>query len=370
MTEVVIAGAGIAGTVTAIALHKAGIEAVVQEAYPVRADEVGAFVTLSTNAFDGLAAIDCADSIRAGSFDAATVELFTGEGVQVGTIPARSRTISRSTLYQLLHREAERRGIRIEYGKRLTDARESGDGVAVTFADGSTTTAGLLIGADGVWSATRQVIDPTAPAPRYTGLQVICGYADQPAHTAPDGYRMTPHPGGFFGYTTAPDGSTWWFARLPTSEMDSAELATADWKARVSEAFDPATDAGQLVRGTDRIIGYSSYDLPSLPAWHTDRMIVIGDAAHAASPASAQGASMAIEDGVTLGRCLRDLPAPAAFRAYEQRRRARVERVVFNGAQASPATREEPASPPPRRRPGDVEWLYGHHIDWDEKVTD
>ena len=369
MTEAVIAGAGIAGTVTAIALHKAGIEAAVYEAYPVRADEIGAFVTLSTNAFDGLAAIDCAEVIRAGSFDAATVELFNSAGVQVGSIPARSRTISRATLYQLLQREAERRGIRIEHGKRLVAARER-DGVTVTFADGTETAGDLLIGADGVRSATRRMIDPAAPAPRYTGLQVICGYADDPGHIAPDGYRMTPHPGGFFGYTTAPDGSTWWFARVPSSEMDISGLTAADWKTRVAAAFDPATDAGELIRDTDRIIGYSSYDLPSLPVWHTDRMIVIGDAAHAASPASAQGASMAIEDGVTLGQCLRDLPAPAAFRAYEQRRRARVERVVFNGAQASPATREEPANPPPRREPGSMEWLYGHHIDWDEKITE
>ena len=65
-------------------------------------------------------------------------------------------------------------------------------------------------------------------------------------------------------------------------------------------------------------------------------MIVIGDAAHATSPASGQGASMAIEDAVELGRCLRDLPDPAAaFAAYEGLRRDRVERVVAQGARSS-----------------------------------
>jgi len=65
-------------------------------------------------------------------------------------------------------------------------------------------------------------------------------------------------------------------------------------------------------------------------------MLVIGDAAHAASPASGQGASMAIEDAVQLGRCVRDHPDPLdAFTAYERLRRACVERVVAHGARTS-----------------------------------
>jgi 2-polyprenyl-6-methoxyphenol hydroxylase-like FAD-dependent oxidoreductase len=61
-------------------------------------------------------------------------------------------------------------------------------------------------------------------------------------------------------------------------------------------------------------------------------MLIIGDAAHAASPSSGQGASMAIEDGVTLGKILKDEPdVQAAFARYEKARRDRVERVVADG---------------------------------------
>ncbi|HET6753767.1 MAG TPA: FAD-dependent monooxygenase [Jiangellaceae bacterium] len=49
-----------------------------------------------------------------------------------------------------------------------------------------------------------------------------------------------------------------------------------------------------------------------LPAWHNGRMIVIGDAAHAPSPTSGQGASLSVEDAVVLAKCLRDLPSPQA----------------------------------------------------------
>ena len=110
-------------------------------------------------------------------------------------------------------------------------------------------------------------------------------------------------------------------------------------------------------------------------------MVIIGDAAHAPSPTSGQGASMAAEDGVVLAQCLRDLPAvPEALAAYEHRRRSRVERIVAQGARTSSA-----------KTPGRVgrvvrdlalplvfkllvtersmAWIYNHHIDWDARVT-
>jgi 2-polyprenyl-6-methoxyphenol hydroxylase-like FAD-dependent oxidoreductase len=58
-------------------------------------------------------------------------------------------------------------------------------------------------------------------------------------------------------------------------------------------------------------------------------MIVVGDAAHAPSPTSGQGASLSIEDAVVLAKCLRDLPSPQqAFDAFEATRRPRVERII------------------------------------------
>jgi 2-polyprenyl-6-methoxyphenol hydroxylase-like FAD-dependent oxidoreductase len=60
--------------------------------------------------------------------------------------------------------------------------------------------------------------------------------------------------------------------------------------------------------------------------WHRDRALIIGDAAHAASPATGQGASMALEDAVALAEAIRESDSPdAALAAYEERRRAPVE---------------------------------------------
>jgi len=60
-----------------------------------------------------------------------------------------------------------------------------------------------------------------------------------------------------------------------------------------------------------RVLVTNAYDLAGVRTWHRDGMIIIGDAAHAASPATGQGASMALEDAVVLAKTLRDVPDPA-----------------------------------------------------------
>ena len=111
-------------------------------------------------------------------------------------------------------------------------------------------------------------------------------------------------------------------------------------------------------------------------------MIVIGDAAHATSPSSGQGASLAIEDAVELGRCLRDLPdVPMAFTAYEALRRERVERVVAHGNRSSTAKAAGPVGRVLRdaflplvlrrmeRDGGALSWVHGHHIAWNQRCA-
>ena len=114
--------------------------------------------------------------------------------------------------------------------------------------------------------------------------------------------------------------------------------STEEWKRRLIDLFvDDATPAVEIIRATaGELAGTNQYDMPSVPTWHRGPMVIVGDAAHATSPSSGQGASMAIEDAVVLAKCLRDLPdVSRAFAAYEQLRRERVERVVAQGARSS-----------------------------------
>jgi FAD-dependent urate hydroxylase len=194
----------------------------------------------------------------------------------------------------------------------------------------------------------------------------------------------------FFLYTVAPDGSVWWGANPPRHDEPApgelAALRPDEWRAQLLELF--ARDRGPMaaiIRSTPDehfARAWPTYDLPTVRTWSRDRMIVIGDAAHATSPSSGQGASMAIEDGVELARCLRDLPVDAAFRAFEGLRRERVEAVVAQGARTSgykaagPLARVLRDAVMPiflRRAAGrgaaSVTRLHDYSIDWDAPVA-
>ncbi|MEW2386301.1 FAD-dependent oxidoreductase [Micromonospora sp. NPDC047707] len=354
MTKALIVGAGIAGAATAIALRRVGIDSVVYERHPVGGGDGGAFLTVMSNGMAALRSIDVQRPVVENSFPARSVEIFNaaGEHLDHRFIAADDdgpRTLARARLCQVLQAEAVARGVRIEHGKRLVAGELlPGGGVGVSFADGSRAEGDLLVGADGIRSVTRGLIDPSAPRPRYTGHSVVYGYAPAaPAATSPDAYHMIFGTQAFFGYTTPPDGRTWWFARLPGIESDAAERMTvtvSEWKRRVQQAFlDDRVPVDAIVEATgDDVVGGDSYDIPTTRRWHNGSMVVVGDAAHAASPAAAQGASMALEDAVALATCLRDTHDVAeAFTVFEASRREPAEATVAASADMSR-----------RRRPG------------------
>lgn len=395
MRTAMVVGAGVAGPVAAIALQRAGFAPAVFEARESAADELGAFLTLQVNGIDALRALGIGHLVTGLGFPTPRMRFRSGSGKALGEVSTGAPlpdgtigvTLRRSDLYRALRDEARRLGIPIEHGRRLADARPQAGGVHAEFTDGATATADVLVGADGIRSRVRQVIDPSAAPARYVPVLNIGGYAPpQETGAVPGEYEMVFGKRAFFGYAVAPDGGVWWFANPPQgTEPAAGELAaltTEHWRDRLRALFaGDRTPACAIIDSTPgELVGWATHDLPSVRRWHRDRMIVIGDAAHATSPASGQGASMAIEDAVELGRCLRDLPEPAAaFAAYERLRRARVEQVVASGARSSSSKAAGPVGrvlrdaflPIVLRRQGAAAaaWLHGHHIDWGAPVT-
>lgn len=86
-----------------------------------------------------------------------------------------------------------------------------------------------------------------------------------------------------------------------------------------------------LISYSTNVLQLNVYDIRSLPTWHRGRVVLIGDAAHAVSPNSGQGAPLALEDAMYLARLLRDQPYEAAFAQFERDRRPRAEKVVAEG---------------------------------------
>ena len=395
--KALIVGGGIAGPVAAMALRRAGIEAVVYEAREAGAEEAGAFLTLASNGLDALRAIDAHRLALSAGFPTPRMEIRSGTGKRLGEVPnggtlpdgTVSQTLKRADLYRALRDEAVRRGVHVEYGKRLVDAEVTPDGgVAARFGDGTGGEGDLLIGADGIHSRTRRVIDPSAPGARYVPVLNIGGYArGVRVEAEPGTFHMVFGRRAFFGYAVHPSGEVWWFANPPRAdEPGRAELAAIGaerWRETLTDLFaGDASPAVDIIRATPGgIAGWATYDLPSVPAWHREGIIVIGDAAHATAPSSGQGASMAIEDAVVLARCLRDLSETGqAFAAYERLRRGRVEKIVAHGARTSNSKAAGPVGRALRdlmmpmilrrvARGGSLAWMHDHHIDWDEKVA-
>lgn len=347
-----VIGGGVAGSTTALALKKAGIAATIYEARPEGGDTAGIMLTLGSNGIDALSAMQADGPVRDLGFRTDSIGLRTHTGKLLGrstlgtSTPGRpaSRTMRRADLNRVLLQHAADSGIVVERGRRLVSVVEGPDKVVATFEDGSTAEADFLVGADGVHSVVRGLIDPSAPSPRFSGLITTGGYAKGVSVAIEPGtYEMIFGRRGFFGFALPPDDeSVWWFVNLPRRrEPARGELATVttdQWRKRFAAVFaDDAGPALDLIAATDGFAPMTPiHTVLPLRRWHTDRMVILGDAAHAPSPTSGQGASLAIEDAVVLARSLRDESRiDEAFAVFASARRPRVEKIVKAAARVN-----------------------------------
>lgn len=351
-----IVGGGIAGPVAAMALQRAGIEVRITEAHPRSDGEAGSYFTVTPNGLDALAAVGALHCAVEAGFATRRNVMCNSSGKVLGTVPlgaplvdgTPALTMKRSRLALRLLEEAEARGIVVSHGWRLIDAIQHSGEIRAVFADGTTETADLLVGADGVHSVIRRLIDPAAPAGRYVGLTNFGGVTsagEVPIELEAEAWRFWFGRRAFFGAHPTPAGDTVWFVNFPREQITPAErtaTSDADWQETLARLFDDdRSPAAALIRaGRLELAADNTHDLGHVPMWHRDRMIVIGDAAHAPAPSSGQGASMAMEDGVLLARFLGEAnPAPesihGAFAEFEASRRDRVERIVAHGARSS-----------------------------------
>src|SRR4029077_17713992 len=84
-----------------------------------------------------------------------------------------------------------------------------------------------------------------------------------------------------------------------------------------------------IIDAAENIVVTDTLDVATLPTWSRKRTLLIGDAAHATSPHAGQGASLALEDAMRLGRLMADRRDLAlTFQNFEAERRPRAEKIV------------------------------------------
>lgn len=342
---VAIVGAGIGGLTLALSLQARGVPVTVYE----RADalrEVGAAVALSANGLRPLAELGLLDRLEA-------VATQPTELVHRGW-----RTRDRITAFPVgidgsyrdrfgapylgIHRAEFQRVLSdacppgtIGLGSEVTTVTDHGDHVMLGLASGRTATASVVVGADGVHSRLRAVIDPDA-RPCYTGTSGFRGIvpvADLPSLPDPQAIQFWMGPDAhLLHYAIGPDGAEVNFLAVlegPTAWDAGAGPVSADpgTLARAFAGWAPAVR--EMVGAVPQSARWPLYTLPPLSRWTRGRVALLGDAAHTMLPHHGQGANQSIEDAVVLADLLASAGAEpaAAFDLYERLRRARTRQV-------------------------------------------
>jgi 2-polyprenyl-6-methoxyphenol hydroxylase-like FAD-dependent oxidoreductase len=387
----IVIGAGIAGPVAATAVQQAGISAAVYEAYPAMSDGIGGDLALAANGMRALGIIGVDEAVRAIALPiTGQIMSVNGRGLELpgldGVEPMQM--VGRGDLQRVLRDRAVEAGVEFHYDKRLVAVENTATGVLASFTDGTSATADVLIGADGVRSTVRTLIDPAAPSAGYTGLLGFQGSADLDLDLDPGVMTFAFGKRAYYLYWRTGDGRVTWGANFPSkqylSTTEARKIPAADWITTLRKTYASDIPGHQLANlATEdslQVLG-AIHIMPPVPHWHHDRMVLIGDAVHAPSNSTGQGASLAIESAIQLARCLRDLPDPlSAFAAYEGLRRERVEKITRRGARTNSAKTPGPVGRrfmqtvmPLLFKLMNFEKAIGpeqrYAIDWDEHVT-
>jgi salicylate hydroxylase len=387
MMRVLVVGGGIAGMATAIALEQAGCDPLVLEQASELA-EIGSGIGLQANALRVLRSLGAADHVlRAGVRidDDEWRRMDTGQTIFAETYEARAERYG--GVYTLcMHRAdllaslAERVAPeRVRLGCRFVAVRERHDGVVAVLESGEEVFGDLLIGADGLRSAVRTALFGDREA-RFTGFAAWRGTI--PGADMPGGFEhsfvMWLGPGRH-AMTFPIRADLYTFnGFVPTTEILREEWGPSGDLGDLRRSFEGATgDVLDLIDGmTSALITPISFRDP-LPVWGTERIVLVGDAAHPTPPSAAQGAGQALEDSVTLAACLRRADgrdgAPAALAEFAARRKARTA-AMLTAARINFGMFNEPDPLQMRARDGRLQgmlrldpagetmfgWLYGH----------
>jgi 2-polyprenyl-6-methoxyphenol hydroxylase-like FAD-dependent oxidoreductase len=348
---VVIIGAGLGGLTLARVLHLQGIPAIVYEAEPSSTARAQGGL-LDIHDYNGQLALQAAGLIdefrRHILVGHEALRIVNGDGVVFfdkdddgkGARPE----VMRGDLRQILLDSLPAGTVRWGHQVRQVKALEAG-GHGVTFADGTTVTTALLVGADGAWSRVRPMLSDAAPV--YTGMSYVETYLfdsdiRHPASAQAVGQgsllALAPHKGiqahrerdGTLHTYVALSKSQDWFSAIDFSDP----AAAAERIAQQFVGWPPALVALITDSDTPPILR-PLFALPSNHRWaRVTGVTLLGDAAHLTLP-NGEGANLAMLDGAELGGAIAAHPGDieSALSEYEQAMFARSAGVAIEGEQ-------------------------------------
>jgi salicylate hydroxylase len=381
--DISVIGGGIGGLTCALALRQHGANVtILEQAQAIT--EVGAGIQVSPNGLRVIEALGLGDPLTERSVQGQAVSLRNGStGAEVARLDLtrlpddqRYLFVHRADLVDLLSGAARQQGVKMRLLQRV-DTVAPGVRPVIRLATGDTREADLVIGADGIHSALRPVLN--APQkPFFTGQVawrcIVPNTTGHPPHArvhmGPKRHMVT-YPlrdGSVLNVVAVEERKTW--AAESWSQKDDADnmrKAFAGFDAEVHQILSQAEAPGV----------WGLFRHPVAQTWYGEGVALLGDAAHPTLPFLAQGANMAMEDAWVLADALVQAPdIETGLTSFQMRRKPRVSRVIDA---ASKNARNYHLSPGPfrfaahtalgllsRLSPGQMlsrfDWLYGHDV--------
>jgi 2-polyprenyl-6-methoxyphenol hydroxylase-like FAD-dependent oxidoreductase len=333
--RVLVVGGGIGGLTAAIALRRKGFAVDVIERDPDWS-VYGVGIIQQANVVRAVAELGILDDYVDAGFPFSEIEIYIPSGQRVARFPTPRLTqdypanvgIGRRALQNVLGDRTIASGATVQLGVTATKLDEDDDGVTATLSDGTRGRWDIVVGADGLYSETRRMILPEAPAPEFVGQSVWRYNFPRPADL--DALRIFEGPKGI-GLVPLSDTLMYLFVTTPEPgnpryPRDGLAAAMRDKLAGSPPAI--AALAAQIT--DDDAVVYKPLEALFLRGdWHKGRVVLLGDAVHATTPHLGQGAGMAIEDSLVLAEELAGTDTPeAAFTAYRNRRFERCRYIV------------------------------------------
>ena len=344
--KILIAGAGLGGLAAAGCLLKAGHDVEIYEQAP-KLGEVGAGIQLSANAMHVMNYIGIGEAISALSVRPAAyvfrlhdtgeiIDRFALSDEHLALHKAPYNQVHRADLHETLANAVQKmKNHLVHLNKKTIGYTETDSGVELHFEDGTSAKGDMLIGADGVKSVIRDQVAGSVEA-IYTGdsaWRLTIPKDKLPANFMEEVMSVWMGPGkhsvsywirggellNFVGAVETPIAQEEsWTAKFP---WDDLKADFEGWHEDIQTVID-LVDKDECYR-------WALYRRPTIENWSSDRVTILGDAAHATLPYLAQGAAMAIEDGAVLTRALDQCSDIAeALQLYQRNRAERTARVV------------------------------------------
>ena len=340
VSNVLVAGAGLAGTAIATHLAAAGIAVDLIDIKPA-ATALGSGITLQGNALRELRRLGVWEQVREQgySFDSLGLRAPDAAGTLLVELPdVRSggpdlpATVGmpRPALARILLSRAADSGAKVRLGTSCTELRQDTAGVDVHFADGTAGRYDLVVAADGIRSPTRRMLGITLE-PRPTGMGIWRAFGPRPASVTRTDliYGGPAYIAGF-----CPTGENSLYAYIVEDAQDRSALTPEQRLATMlglAAAYHGPWDEIRPGLTDPSLVNYTWFETHVLPApWNRGRVVLIGDAAHSCPPTLAQGGAQALEDAAVLAELLLGRTAldDTLWDAFPARRFERASTVV------------------------------------------